>query len=420
MYQLFILKAYCDDLDLAMNDHNDKPLEKWMENLFGYPAIDRTIPLQAYCVEYIARPAVQGLFWEINDRIEIFLKENNVDVSKPLTQADLQKMATILWGKLCMKTQNYYRDRGRKIFAGNKSMTYYYDRYVELIPSACTIKSEHISAVIKVMLAELGTMKDPKSAGAHRLYRGANRGRISSGIVGDSSETTGDIGAPYSFSDGVFGGLLGDWKNGMAWALAVGKNGSLFYLDVQKSENVSSTSVYIPPLFCFGRTVINGMAAEYHHPRIKAFLPKNNYDCCWLLTSPVVEFKLEQLRKLELKKFCEEDREYSPKEFYTFHKGKLLSWNAHNLQEFPQEFSHLPRLTIGLQDYKMEWWRKLMDVLPGGDSTGFILDHYWEMMPWKFGSAGKQAYPSENPEYFTGDLKALENTMNAAVEMNIF
>lgn len=209
--------------------------------------------IEDFCNNYMNSDNVQSYFWKTNDRISSFEGILEWEISK---EEDKKNVVGQLLENISTNVKKVY-DSG--FFCQHNLM------YAIL----------NLSNEFKAMIADLVVREDNAPINTYRIYRGEFK---------EDYNRSPEI--SYSFSDGMFGGIVRDFHNGMAFSAFLSKS-HMKVIDLPKEKllNIeegfdgierSGLSIHIPPVINMGATL---GAGEFHHVRTKIYVDSSEkYD----------------------------------------------------------------------------------------------------------------------------------------------
>ena len=201
-----------------------------------------------FCNDYMNSDNVRSYFWKINNSISSFEGILEWEISK---EEDLKNVIKHLLENFSINAKKVY-----DVEPG------YFTKHL-LMSDISNLSDE-----FKAMIADLVVKESNVPLNSYRIYRGES-----------STDSDRDSGVSYSFSDGMFGGIIRDWDSGMAFNHSLSKlHMKIVDLPKEKLLNIkedfdgierSGLSVRIPPVISMGAAL---GAGEFHHVRTKVMI----------------------------------------------------------------------------------------------------------------------------------------------------
>lgn len=264
LYQLFVWNYYLNDIvsqtrNSQMNQGQIFRLivcnPVWgnisAEAKIGFGDVYKTPEnISDFCGNYMENEDVKRYFWEINNSIIPFFR--GISAEQVDNLEDLGNITNELFENISPNAKKV-PDLVKGFFTGHRLLIYAKD----------LVKKDFVKAVTDLIVEE---SKTPESS--YRIYRGES-----------STDSDRDPGVSYSFSDGMFGGIIRDWDSGMAFNYSLSKL-HMKIVDLPKEnllnikENfdgieTSGLSIHIPPVISMGAAL---GAGEFHHVRTKVMV----------------------------------------------------------------------------------------------------------------------------------------------------
>lgn len=258
LYQLFVWYSYLKDTTadtklieeyeylFLVNERNKR--NKWLRSTFangiGFGNIKHAPKdISEFCNDYMRNSDVMVYYWSINNDIVSFISEiskNQEPELKDIIQALLQELST--------KIEKF------RISLDDIGM---FDVNVRLPRLVEHPNESFVNTVTDLIVEE---SKAPENT--YRIYR--SEGFVCPDQTSGSSRSS-EI--SYSFSDGMFGGIIRDYTGAMAFNIGLGSK-HMKIIDIPKEDllNNANDSVVIPPVISMGAALGYG---EFHHVRTK-------------------------------------------------------------------------------------------------------------------------------------------------------
>ncbi len=268
LYQLFVWNLYLKDEAKKPHQKVSKYIGPWLSSFNGYeweelweefmgkenPKIPDGVGFGSpnehpkdifkFCSGYIDDKKVQSYFWRINDNIADHLSEispEEIGFSKNLRNITKSLLEELAPNAKIYQSKDKWEGPNRLVD--------------ELLK-----KDKKIFEAV----ADIVTKEAEAPENSYRIYRGESR--EGKGYVDNIS---------YSFSDGLFAGLIRDYRTGAVINYVLNNGSVLKAVDLPKEDllntQVDSSEidlpVFIPPVTSMGSILGSG---EHHHPRTKS------------------------------------------------------------------------------------------------------------------------------------------------------
>ena len=276
LYQLFI-ENYCfDDLNLAEKNLDIKDEEEFLlyvlRSDWGFSSRNRPLgfgfntetpeSISDFCNNYMNKENVKSYFWKINNSIIPFF--DGISAEQVSDSKNLKKITKRLFDNISPKAKIIF-DRTLGHFYRHWLMSYTGGLLTKVDTEGTVMEVDLENDLVKTIV-DLVVEEGKTPENIYRIYRGEE----ASGQPDRNSTTS------YSFSDGMFGGIVRDFESGMAFNHAISKK-HMRIVDLPKEEllnveansngvETSGLSVLIPPIFSMGAAL---GAGEFHHVRTK-------------------------------------------------------------------------------------------------------------------------------------------------------
>ena len=221
-----------------------------------------------FCNNYMDNENVKSYFWKINDSIIPFF--DGISVEQVRDSKNLEKITKMLFNNISPNAKIIF-DLMPGYFCQHLFANY--TRLLTKVDTDGTVMEVDLENNFVKMIVDLVVEESKTPENIYRIYRGEWSDRRSDR---DSTRF-------YSFSDGMFGGIIRDWESGMAFNCAIPRECMKIIdlpkeklLNVEANSNgveISGLSVHIPPILSMGAAL---GAGEFHHVRTKIQVDLSN------------------------------------------------------------------------------------------------------------------------------------------------
>lgn len=287
LYQLFVENCCFDDLTTGeIEEEGYKFLISIRDSAWGCSpkkcligfGFGRETPknISNFCNDYMNNENVKSYFWKINNSIIPFF--DGISAKQVSDSKNLKKITRKLFYNISPNAKTIF-DLTAGLFYTHWLVNYMGS--LTKVDDGGTVTEVDLENDLVKTIEDLVVEESQTPENIYRIYKGER----SSGPDRDSMRF-------YSFSDGMFGGIVRDFNNGMAFNCAIGKCMKIIDLPKEELLNVKSNSngietsglsVHIPPILSMGAAL---GAGEFHHVRTKIQIDlskevnNNKVSCC--------------------------------------------------------------------------------------------------------------------------------------------